>query len=288
MHEDSFKIDIQNGMSDETFSLLSSFIQAKLGIKMTFSKKNMLQARLSKRLRKLGIKSFDEYYYYVFSERGIKKEMPHMIDVITTNKTDFYREPKHFDYLLKYVLHSLKDLDGAGIKKKLMVWSAGCSTGKEPYTLAMVLGEFAENHPGYKYSIVATDISRKALKEAILGIYDECEIEPIPISFRKKYLLRSKNRSDGKVRITPDLRSKVEFQILNFMDENYGLGRKMDIIFCRNVIIYFNKETQEKVLNRLCYCLQSGGYLFLGHSETLNGMNVPLSAVANTVYRKLN
>lgn len=277
---------IQTSMTDETFTRFSSFIQAEVGIKMTSVKKTMLQARLYKRLRKLGIKTFDEYYHFVFSNKGITEELPHMVDVITTNKTDFYREPGHFEYLVKFALNSLADLNGAGITRKLNVWSAGCSTGEEPYTLAMVLGEFAGNHSGYEYFILATDISQKVLMEAKLGIYDECEIGPIPVSLRQKYLLKSKNRSDGRVRFIPDLRSKIQFRSLNFMDEDYRLEKKMDIIFCRNVIIYFDKETQEKVLNRLCRCLQSESYLFLGHSETLNGMKVPLSAVAATVYRK--
>lgn len=273
-------------MTDETFLRFSSLVHMKLGIKLTAAKKTMLQARLAKRLRKLKIDSFDEYYDYVFSKEGVVNEMPNMIDVVTTNKTDFFREPYHFDFLVNSALHSLEVLNLAGVERKLFVWSAGCASGEEPYTLAMVLSEFAHKFPGYRFSILATDISNKVLMEAKLGIYSEKDIEPLPMDLRKKYLLRSKDITKARVRIVPDLRSKIDFRRVNFMDNDYGLHKKRDVIFCRNVIIYFNRETQEKVLNKLCHYLNPGGYLFMGHSETLSGMNLPISQVASTVYRK--
>lgn len=273
-------------MTDETFFRFSSFIYGELGIKMPVAKKTMLQARLSKRLRKLRIKSFEEYYEYVFSKEGIANELPNMIDLVTTNKTDFFREPKHFDFLSQTALSSLMTSCGAGIKRKVLVWSAGCSSGEEPYTLAMVLSEFAEKYPGYNFSVLATDISNEVINKARLGIYDESDVEPVPMNIRKKYLLRSKDRESERVRIVPRIRSIIEFRKLNFMEEDYKLAKKMDVIFCRNVIIYFDRETQEKVLNKLCQYLNLGGYLFMGHSETLNGMKLPLAPVATTVYRK--
>jgi chemotaxis protein methyltransferase CheR len=274
------------GMSDSTFSRFSAFVQNELGIKMPEGKKTMLQARLSKRLRKLGISDFDDYYEFVFSSDGIETELQNMIDVVTTNKTDFFREPRHFDYLIQTALPELIRNGSTKNGRKLLVWSAGCSTGEEPYTIAMILSHFAAWNAGFQFSILATDISIKVLKEAALGIYTEEDVEVVPIDIKKKCLLKSKDREKRKVRIVPELRSMIEFRSLNFMEDDYGLRRNRDIIFFRNVIIYFERSIQEKVLNRICQHLNPGGYMFMGHSETLNGLNVPLVQVASTIYRK--
>ena len=269
-------------MSEKIFFKFSSFIQSELGIKMPPEKKVMLQSRLSKRLRRLGLKSFDEYYDLVFSQEGRENELQNMIDVVTTNKTDFFREPKHFHYLVKHALPEFLDKGG----RKLMVWSAGCSTGAEPYTIAMILRDFSLKSPGFNFSILATDLSSHVLKEARMGIYNESDISPISMEMRRRYLLRSRNQDEGLVRIVPDLRSRVEFRKLNFMDENYYIRMSIDMIFCRNVIIYFSRSTQETVLNRICQHLKTDGYLYVGHSETLNGLNVPLVQVQPNIYKK--
>ena len=278
---------VSDTMSQDTFSRFSSFIYNELGIKMPKAKKTMLQSRLLKRLRVLGIKNYEEYFDYVFSPQGMSQELVNMIDVITTNKTDFFREPKHFEYLMQTALPELIRTRGTGIRQKAKLWSAGCSTGEEPYTLAMVLSEFGEIYTGYQFSILATDISTRVLETAKLAIYDNERVEPISHAFRKKYLLRSKDKQKKRVRVAPELRSMVRFQRLNFMDSDLGLRDTLDIIFCRNVIIYFDRPTQEKVLNRLCRHLRPGGYMFMGHSETLNGLKVPLIQAAATIYRKL-
>ncbi len=274
------------GMSERTFLKFSSFVHSELGIKMPTGKKTMLQARLSKRLRKLGIMSFDEYYDFVFSGEGRAEELQNMIDVITTNKTDFFREPRHFDYIVQTALPEL--IHNGAIKngRKVLVWSAGCSTGEEPYTIAIVLSEFAERCPGFQFSILATDLSTKVLKEAALGIYSEEDVETIPLGLKKKYLLKSRDRKKRMVRIVPELRSGIDFRSLNFMEDDYGIRRARDVIFCRNVLIYFDRPTQEIVLKRICRHLRPGGYMFMGHSETLNGLSVPLSQAAPTIYRK--
>lgn len=284
--EDAHRKIVSDPMSDRTFARFSRFIHTELGIKMPDSKKTMLQARLQKRLWKLGMGSFDEYCDYLFSHEGMENELHHMIDVVTTNKTEFFREAKHFDYLVERVLPEL--IKRKGLRDPYMLWCAGCSTGEEPYSLAMTLNEFAEKNSGFHFFILATDISTKVLEHAKLGIYEEERIESIPQLFRQKYLLRSREKDKGLVRISPDLRNYVRFRRLNFMDSNFGLRELMDIVFCRNVIIYFDRSTQEAVLGRICSYLQPGGYLFTGHSETLNGMNLPLVPVAHTVYRHLN
>jgi chemotaxis protein methyltransferase CheR len=273
-------------MSAETFSRFSAFVHNELGIKMPATKKTMLQSRLLKRLRVSGKKTYEEYYEYVFSPQGASQELAHMIDVITTNKTEFFREPKHFDFLVQTALPELIRAYGTGIRQTAKIWSAGCSTGQEPYTLAMVLSEFASGYPGFDYLILGTDISTRVLEVAKLAIYDHEHVAPVDMALRKKYLLHSRDRSKRTVRIVPELRSRVRFRRLNFIDSDFGLREVMDIIFCRNVLIYFDRPTQEKVLNRLCRHLKPGGYVFMGHSETLNGLDVPLVSAGPTIYRK--
>jgi chemotaxis protein methyltransferase CheR len=268
-------------MSQDNFRQLSEYIQLHYGIKIPPVKKTMLEGRLRKRLRILGIDTFDAYCRYLFSRKGINSEFIQMIDVVTTNKTDFFRECGHFDYL---VGKALPELSRTG--RKIEVWSAGCSTGEEPYTLAMVLTEFAETCK-IDFSIVATDISTRVLKQAKSAVYTHDRVEPVPMPLRKKYLLRGKDRRKGLVRIMPQLRAKVQFRRLNLMDRRFSLSEQMAVIFCRNVMIYFDRATQEELLNRFCDHLIPGGYIFTGHSETLHGMELPLVSVAPTIYKKI-
>lgn len=274
-------------LSEKEFNRLSEFIHTECGIKMPPVKKIMLEARLQKRVRALGLRTFSEYCDFLLSRHGIETELVHMIDAVTTNKTDFFREPAHFTYLTQTVLPELIRLHGAGARRELAIWSAGCSTGEEPYTLSIVLSEFARRlDSAFSFFILATDISTRVLGTAQKGIYEEEKIQPIPIEQRKKYLLKSRDRSSRLVRIVPELRERVRFRRLNFMEEDFGMREPMDVIFCRNVIIYFEKSVQEVVLNRFCRHLVPGGYLFLGHSETLNGLKVPLVQTSPTIYRK--
>jgi chemotaxis protein methyltransferase CheR len=271
-------------MSDKDFVRLSEFIRASCGIKLPPVKKTMLEGRLRKRLRALGIESFKRYCEFLFSPGGSQSEYIHMIDAVTTNKTDFFREPDHFDCLSDRVLPELVHLCGLG--KKLNVWSAACSTGEEPYTLAMVLSDFAKSCPGFDFSILATDISSAVLEKARLGIYPHDSVSPVPMALRKKYLLKSREKDKGLVRIVPQLRNTVRFGRLNFLEEEYGINEPMAIVFCRNALIYFDRPTQEIIINRLSQHLMSGGYLFVGHSESLHGMDLPLVQTATTIYRK--
>ncbi len=272
-------------MSADVFKRLGTFIHHEFGIKMPEAKRLMLQSRLQKRLRVLNLSTFEEYCEYLFGEEGLRTELVHMIDMVSTNKTDFFREPNHFDYLAEVAVPTLAKTRAAS-RLNLHLWSAGCSSGEEPYTLAMVLSEYAQNHPGFGYSILATDISSRMLEMGRQAIYNEARVAPVPAGLRKKYLLRSKNPNKGVVRIVPELRERVQFQRLNFMDREFRIGQTMDIIFCRNVIIYFDMPTQERLLNNFCRCLSPDGYIFMGHSETLHGLKVPLAPVAPTVYRK--
>jgi chemotaxis protein methyltransferase CheR len=251
-------------------------------------KRTMLEARLGKRLKSLGLHSFGDYCNFLFSREGMERELLPMIDLVTTNKTDFFREAAHFDHMLLKVLPEWVSKGKNHSERKFKVWSAGCSTGEEPYTLAMVLNEFALECPGFDYSVLATDISTRVLESAVTAVYDEEKIEPVPQLLKRKYLLRSRERGSGRVRIVPELRAKVRFRRLNFMDADFGIAERFDIIFCRNVVIYFDRPTQERLLNKFCALLAADGYVFMGHSETLNGLDVPLVMVHPTVYRKNN
>lgn len=273
-------------ISEGDFSRFSQLIYDVCGIKMPPHKRSMLEARLRKRLRFLGLSSYEAYRDFLFSHDGMVEELINMIDVVTTNKTDFFREPRHFDFMIETVLPVLIPATGAGIDRPLRLWSAGCSTGEEPYTIAMFLEEFRWNNKPLNYKIMGTDISTQVLEKAVQGIYHKDKIEPVPDAFRKKYLLKSRDKQSPQVRIIPEIRAKTRFQRLNFMDEGFNVSEPQDIIFCRNVIIYFDRQTQEKFLARLCRCLLPGGYLFMGHSETLSGMPLPLRQLAPAVYLK--
>ncbi len=275
-------------MTSADFERLSRFIYGHCGIKMPLAKKTMLEARLQKRLRVKGIKTFREYCDMVFDSSTGPDELVHMIDAVTTNKTDFFREPVHFSFLTETVFPEYLNGSGKQARQPFTVWSAGCSSGEEPYTLAIVLNEFASQNPGFNFTIMATDISTRVLDKAKTGIYEERQIAMIPLSLKQKYFLRSKDRKKEQVRVAPQLRSLIAFQWLKLMDEKYMMrGGSIDAIFCRNVIIYFDRNTQCELLKRLCRYIRNDGYLFLGHSETVHGFDLPLVRMASTIYRKV-
>jgi len=287
MEPKTFITEAAKPMTQAEFSRFSEFIIGQSGIKMPPSKKIMLEARLQKRLRTLGISNFRDYYDHILGKDG-GDELVHMLDAVTTNKTDFFREPVHFTYLAQTILPECiaeRELS-KGRGKPFAVWSAGCSTGEEPYTLAMVLSDFAGLHPSFRFSILATDISTKVLDRAREAVYDADRVAAVPLAMKQKYLLRSKDPSKGAVRIVPELRSIVQFKRLNLMEEAFSFSEPVDVIFCRNVIIYFDRKTQEQLITRFCKVLKTNGHLFLGHSESIHGFTLPLRRLTSTVYRK--
>jgi chemotaxis protein methyltransferase CheR len=272
-------------LSDDEFRKLSEFIYREYGIKMPPVKKIMLQSRLQKRLRELNMSNFKEYVEFVFSKEGQDNEVIHMIDVVSTNKTDFFREPVHFEFLTNvFVPESMEEAHGKGLVK---IWSAGSSSGEEAYTIAITMAELKEKYPGLDYSIFGTDISTRILRSAIEAIYKENRLEGVPLNIKKKYFLKSKDRANPTVRVIPELRKKASFARLNFMDATFNVNETFDVIFCRNVLIYFDRETQEKVINKLCLKLRPNGIFFLGHSESITSMNVPLKQIKPTIFRKI-
>lgn len=274
---------VRSEMGESEFQKFSELIHSEFGIKMPPTKKVLLQSRFQKRLRALGMTCYKEYCDYVFSPEGREKERSHLIDVVTTNTTHFFREPKHWDIMDNIVMPDLWQR-GVGRGGSLRLWSAGCSSGEEPYTLSMVLNEWAASHQGFDFSILATDISQKILAEAQRAVYAMEKVEDVPMQYKKKYMLKSKDKK--LVKMDRALTSKVSFQRLNFMD-NFKLPQQQDIIFCRNVVIYFDRQTQEVLFNKFCTNLKLGGYLFIGHSESLSGMTLPIKAVAPTVFQRI-
>lgn len=267
-------------LSREQFARLGALIESRCGIRLPASKKVMLERRLRKRLFALGLRAFTPYCERVLG--GDEEEFVHMVDEVTTNKTDFFREPAHFEYLVHAALPALV-ASGAG--GEVRVWSAACSSGEEPFTLAMVLAEFAARRPGFRYRVLATDLCTEVLAQAMSATYPEERVEPVPRALRQKYLLR---RRDGtpEVRMVPELREAVRFRQQNLLAPDLERVGPHEVIFCRNVLIYFQRRVQHGVLQRFVRCLVPGGYLFLGHSETINGHDLPLVQVAPTVYRK--
>ncbi len=270
-------------ISKRNFDKLARFIYDYSGIKMPPTKLTMLEGRLRRRLRATRHTSFDDYCDFLFNEGGLEQESVYLIDVVTTNKTDFFREAKHFEYMQMVALPALAD---SGLRT-IRTWSSACSTGAEPYTMAMVLNEFAEGRNDVSYSILATDLSTDVLQTARRGIYAEDLVAPVPRDLQKKYVMVAKQQGRREVRISPKLRSRVGFARMNLMDEKYPVGDQMHIIFCRNVLIYFDKQTQAGVLGRLCGCLAKGGYMFIGHSESITGFDLPLKQVSNTVFQRI-
>ena len=234
----------------------------------------------------LNFDTFDAYIEHVFNaDNG---EIIHMIDVVTTNKTDFFREPDHFVYLRERLLPQHVERDGWGIGERFKIWSSASSTGEEAYTLAIVLAEYQrQENPRFDFRILGTDISTSVLETARRAVYPADRVAPVSEEFRKRYLLRSRNRDSETVRVKRPLREKAQFHRLNLMAPRYPIRDRFHVIFCRNVIIYFDRERQEQLLRKLYNYLVPGGYLFLGHSETLAGMDLPVVSVAPTVYQRV-
>jgi chemotaxis protein methyltransferase CheR len=267
-------------IDDESFERLSSFVTREYGIKLPPVKKSMLESRLNKKVKSLGMNSYSEFLDFLFSDQGKQSELFNVIDLITTNKTDFFREPAHFSYLAGEFLK-----DYISERNNLKIWSAGCSTGEEPYTLIMVLEEFKKQNPILTYSLLASDISLRVIQSAFNGIYTMDRLAAIPMEMKRNYFLRSKT-NPNLARVKQQFRKKIQYKRINLMDKSFGLVKSdYDVIFCRNVLIYFDKPTQEEVIKKFCSHLRPGGLLFLGHSESIMGMNLPLTQVRPTVYQ---
>ena len=277
------QLDSSDALQRSDFDRISAYVYRECGIRLPPVKITMIEGRLRRRVRAHVHSSLSDYCSWLFDSDNLVTEREHLLNAVTTNKTDFFRAPKHFDYLVGTVLPQMRN---AGINR-LRVWSAACSTGAEPYTLAMLLDTFARDHQGPDFGILATDLDSEVLRIAKRGVYPSAMLDPVPPSLRARYAMRANDPRRSEMRIAAELRAAVGFAQMNLMDDRYPVGDPMDIIFCRNVLIYFDKPTQEKVVRRLTECLRPGGLLFLGHSESITGFDLPLSTVANTVFKRI-
>ena len=264
------------------FEKIRRLIYEKCGINLHEGKKELVRARLGKRLREGNFRSFSHYYNYVVTEEGAA-ELVRMIDSISTNLTYFFREDSHFQKLTAILPNLLAASGNKGVPR-LRIWSAACSTGEEPYSIAIKILETMSGTSN-DVKILATDISTSVLKTAESGIYSAEKIKNIPAGLVKKYFQGGMGKWEGYFRVKNDIRERVQFKRFNLMQPP-PQSVKFDVIFCRNVMIYFDKQTQSALVNRLCDSLVSDGYLFIGHSESLTGFNHRLKYIEPSVYRK--
>jgi chemotaxis protein methyltransferase CheR len=266
-------------ISEREFTLFQGLILGEAGIYLAPAKKALLVGRLSKRLRALGLSSFGAYYQRIVEEDD-REERMQMLDCIATNETHFFREPRQFEFLEKQVIPVWKERG----PRVLRVWSAGCSTGEEPYSLAMMLLHHFPPGSGRQIEILATDISTRVLARAEAAVWPIDKAPEIPLAYRKAFMLRGTASQDGRMKAAPEIRSLVRFERLNLNDERYGVRGPFHMIFCRNVLIYFQMETKLKVIHRLLDVLAPDGLLFLGHAESLNAVTDRVATVVPTVY----
>lgn len=270
-------------LSDGAFASLVRLVNESCGVHLTDLKKTMLETRLRRRLQACELGDFESYVRLLASPEGRKRELQHFVDTVVTNETSFFRERAHFDHLSAAELQRLLD-NGDG--RTLRGWSAACSTGQEPYTLAMVLDSASEGARRWNWSVLATDISVKALTAAREAVYRAEDVAPVPPPLRARYALREEGLPEGQVRMATELRSRVSLGQINLMHAEYKPKALMDVVFLRNVLIYFEPHVQEQVVARLCRHLRPGGLLFLGHSDTVRSARLPLRLIRANIYQK--
>lgn len=267
-------------VSDRDFTRFQALVHREAGIWLAPVKKALLVGRLAKRLRELGLGSYGAYYERVCED---PVERVRMIDCICTNETHFFREPRHFEYLSERVFPAWREEAEAGRRpRRVRVWSAACSTGEEPYTIAMcLLASFPE---GWELEVLASDLSTKVLERAAAAVWPIDKASEIPEPYRKAFMLKGYGAQDGLMKAGPELRGLVRFARVNLVGEGWPAGAPFDLVFCRNVLIYFDRQTKITVVERLLERLAPGGHLFLGHAESLGGFTPKAKAVVPTVY----
>lgn len=273
-------------LTDRDFDTIRNLVLRHTGINLTPAKRQLVYSRLGKRLRQLGMSTFSEYCDLIQGDEA-DSELTNFINQITTNLTSFYREPHHFDILKNKVLPELMRIKSRSDDQKIRIWSAGCSTGEEPYTIAMTVMDSVPRPSYVPVKILATDLDTNVLEKAAGGIYSDDRVKDLPREIVSKWFMRGKGTNAGVVRVSETLRNMITFRQLNLM-ESWPMKHKMDVIFCRNVVIYFDKKTQEKLFYRYANIMADGGYLFIGHSESLHRVTDRFESLGGTVYRKLS
>ncbi len=270
-------------LSDSEFVSLRTLIYDRFGINLTEKKRTLLVGRLQKLVRKHDFENFSQYYQYVINDSS-GKALVELVDRISTNHTAFFRESAHFDFLRETALPETVERHRQTGNRDLRIWSAGCATGEEAYTLVMVMMEFfGMEYANWNAGLLATDISPEALRTASAGTYSEERVESIPASIRRKYVAKGENE---KWIIKQNVRSEITFRRFNLMNPQLPFKKQFDLIFCRNVMIYFDQPTKDALIHRLAGFTAPGGYLFIGHSESLERKGCPYQFVKPAVYRK--
>lgn len=277
------ELEMQLELSEKDYADLSTLIYNECGIYLHKGKRELLKARLSKVLRRHNFGSVREYYKHLVSDQT-GKELILLLDSISTNMTFFFREPKHFDFLSETAIPNFLKSPHT-TKKKLNLWCAGCSSGEEPYSIAVTVLEKLRESNFQDVNILATDISTRMLDIATRGVYGAEKVEKIPYDWRRRYFQKGVKTWEGYYRVKPILRNRVTFQRLNLI-EPLTFDRTFEVIFCRNVMIYFDKPTQEKLVNRLYDVLSKDGYFLIGHSESLTGIRHSFRYVQPSIYAK--
>jgi chemotaxis protein methyltransferase CheR len=271
-------------MTDREFRQLRELVYERLGINLSGKKRSMLIGRLQKLLRTSGFKNFQDYYEYLVNDSGMKA-MTELINRVTTNYSFFYRGKSHFEYFAQTVLPEVVGSLKKRNSRDLRIWTAGCSTGEEPYMLTMLMREFFGNEYSlWDGGILATDISEKVLTFARQGIYPEERTKEVPVQLRNKYL---KKLNDGQRAVNDTIKNEVIFRKFNLINKHYPFKKPFQIIFCRNVMIYFDKQTRDTLLHRFYEKTEPGGYLFIGHSETLGREQTLYKYIMPAVYKRL-
>jgi len=268
------------------YDAIRVLVKEKTGISLGLHKRDLVVSRLAKRLRALGLSGFQQYLDYLQGEEGAD-ELVQMINRITTNKTDFFREKHHFDFLNDTLLPSLYEAGESSGNRKVRAWSAGCSSGEEPYTICMVAAEFFQNKPGWDFKLLATDLDTTMLQKGSAGTYEARLLEPVPRNLLSKHFNRVKRGSDIFFEAKESLRSMITFRKFNLMYPSYPLKIPMDFIFCRNVLIYFDQQDKIDIMTKFHKTLKPGGYMFVGHSESLMMVRNLYQHVGTTVYLRV-
>ncbi len=271
-------------LTREEYELFRKLVYAKSGINLGSNKMNLVQSRLGKVIREEGIESFHEYYENVRRDTG-GKELGRLLDAISTNTTHLFREERHFDLLREAIRNWVEDKHWRAENNSLRIWSAGCSSGEEPHTIAMVAHDALQNHPSLDLKILATDLSHEMLTCAKSGMYAADDLKAVPDSFMRRYFRTVRGDAEGRVRLIPDLMRMIKFAPFNLMSQTFPFRRGFHVIFCRNVMIYFDRETRERLVCKFATHLRKTGYLMIGHSESLSGLTQPLDYVEPAVYR---
>ena len=265
-------------LTEAQFNAISSLVKSLAGINLTEAKKELVRARLTKRLRKLGLATFDDYVEYLQNDTT-GAELVAMLDVLSTNTTYFFREAKHFEWLRQEVLPRL------AARRRVRIWSAGCSSGEEPYSIAIVLLEAIPDLADWDAAILATDLSTEVLARARQGIYPASRLREVPPMLLGRHFTLVATKPERTYRVNDPVRRLVHFARLNLMGQ-WPMKGPFDVIFCRNVMIYFDRPTRQDLIARFYSILAPGGILFIGHSESLTGIDHSFRYVLPTVYRK--